>query len=63
MSKPAYSGEYGIWQKKIGYVNGVNGEVDIDEGYGNALIFEVNLKGEIINPNDFYVMDPSKIEA
>ena len=42
---------------------GKSGSVDIDEGYGNALIFEVNLKGEIINPNDFYVMDPSKIEA
>ena len=33
VSKPLYTGSYGIWQKEIGYVNGVNGEVDIDEGY------------------------------
>lgn len=42
---------------------GKSGSVDIDKGYGNALIFEVNLKGEIINPNDFFVMDPDKLEA
>ena len=42
---------------------GKSGSVDIDEGYGNALIFEVNLKGEIINPNDFFTMDPNKLEA
>lgn len=42
---------------------GKSGSVNIDEGYGNALIFEVNLKGEIINPNDFFTMDPDKLEA
>ena len=48
---------------KQGEKIGKSGSVDIDKGYGNALIFEVNLKGEVINPNDFFVMDPAKLEA
>ena len=33
VSKPAYSGAYGIWQKGIGRVNGISGDCDIDIGY------------------------------
>ncbi len=38
-------------------VIGKSGKVNIDEGYENALLFEVNLKGQIINPNEFYNMN------
>ena len=37
-------------------VIGQSGSINIDSGYGNALIFEVNYKGNIINPNEFYQM-------
>ena len=37
-------------------VIGNSGQVNIDKGYDNALLFEVNYKGEIINPIDFYNM-------
>ena len=34
VSKPSYSGQYGMWQKSsTGRVNGINGNVDIDECY------------------------------
>lgn len=33
VSRPSYSGEYGIWQKGIGKVDGINGDCDIDVGY------------------------------
>lgn len=34
VSKPSYSGAYGIWQKSgTGRVNGINGDVDLDESY------------------------------
>lgn len=34
VSKPSYSGAYGIWQKaSTGRINGINGDVDINEGY------------------------------
>jgi len=33
VSKPSYSGSYGIWQKGIGKVNGINGDCDLDIGY------------------------------
>lgn len=37
-------------------VIGKSGNVNIDKGYENALLFEVNYQGKIINPNDFYNM-------
>lgn len=37
-------------------VIGKSGSVNIDEGYQNALLFEVNYRGNIINPNEFYEM-------
>lgn len=37
-------------------VLGQSGNVNIDKGYSNALLFEVNYKGMIINPNEFYNM-------
>ena len=42
-------------------VLGRSGQVNIDEGYENALLFEVNYKGEIINPIDFYNMKKSDL--
>ena len=45
------------------YVIGRSGSVEVDKGYGNALLFEVNYKGQIINPEDFYQMNPSDLEA
>ena len=42
-------------------VIGTSGEVNIDEGYKNALLFEVNYKGSIINPNEFYNMKVSDL--
>ena len=45
------------------FVIGRSGSVEIDEGYGNALLFEVNYKGQIINPEDFYQMNPNELEA
>lgn len=35
---------------------GKSGHVSVDKGYDNALLFEVNYKGEIINPIEFYNM-------
>lgn len=37
-------------------VIGKSGKTNIDKGYENALLFEVNYQGKIINPNDFYTM-------
>ena len=37
-------------------VIGKSGHVAVDGGYDNALLFEVNYKGEIINPVEFYNM-------
>jgi len=37
-------------------VIGKSGNVNIDKGYENALLFEVNYKGTIINPLEFYNM-------
>lgn len=37
-------------------VIGTSGKVNIDSGYDNALLFEVNYKGAIINPIEFYNM-------
>lgn len=42
-------------------VIGKSGHVAIDGGYDNALLFEVNYKGEIINPVDFYNMKISDL--
>ena len=35
---------------------GISGNVNIDQGYKNSLLFEVNYKGKVINPNKFYEM-------
>lgn len=37
-------------------VIGRSGKVNVDKGYENALLFEVNYQGKIINPNEFYNM-------
>lgn len=42
-------------------VIGKSGKVNIDEGYDNALLFEVNYKGSIINPLEFYNMQVSDL--
>lgn len=42
-------------------VIGKSGKVNIDEGYDNALLFEVNYKGSIINPTEFYNMQVSDL--
>lgn len=42
-------------------VIGKSGKVNVDKGYENALLFEVNYQGKIINPNDFYTMKVSDL--
>ncbi len=42
-------------------VIGQSGKVNIDKGYENALLFEVNYQGKILNPNDFYNMKVSEL--
>lgn len=42
-------------------VIGKSGKVNIDKGYENALLFEVNYQGKIINPNEFYNMKVSDL--
>lgn len=42
-------------------VIGKSGHVSIDDGYDNALLFEVSYKGELINPVDFYNMKISDL--
>lgn len=42
-------------------VIGKSGNVNIDSGYTNALLFEVNYQGKIIDPNEFYEMKVSDI--
>ncbi len=42
-------------------VIGQSGKVNIDNGYTNSLLFEVNYKGAIINPNEFYNMKISDL--
>lgn len=43
-------------------VIGKSGEVNIDDGYQNALLFEVNYKGSIMNPIEFYNMKISDLK-
>lgn len=43
------------------HVIGTSGKVNVDNGYENALLFEVNYKGQIINPNEFYNMKVSEL--
>jgi GH25 family lysozyme M1 (1,4-beta-N-acetylmuramidase) len=31
--RPAYYGDYGVWQYKVGYTEGVDGQCDLDYGY------------------------------
>ena len=42
-------------------VIGKSGQVNIDNGYENALLFEVNYQGKILNPNEFYKMNVSDL--
>lgn len=42
-------------------VIGKSGKVNVDDGYENALLFEVNYQGKILNPNDFYKMQVSDL--
>lgn len=42
-------------------VIGKSGKVNIDKGYENALLFEVNYQGKILNPNEFYKMKVSDL--
>lgn len=42
-------------------VIGKSGKVNIDKGYENALLFEVNYQGKILNPNEFYSMKVSDL--
>lgn len=42
-------------------VIGTSGKASIDDGYENALLFEVNYKGAIINPIEFYNMKISDL--
>ena len=42
-------------------VIGTSGKLSVDDGYENALLFEVNYRGQIINPNDFYNMKVSDL--
>lgn len=42
-------------------VIGKSGKVNIDKGYENALLFEVNYQGQILNPNKFYNMKVSDL--
>lgn len=42
-------------------VVGKSGKVNIDKGYENALLFEVNYKGAVINPEQLYNMKISEI--
>ena len=43
---PAYYGDYAVWQYKVGYTSGVNGQVDLDYGY---LDFEPVMKENHLN--------------
>ena len=48
VSKPSYSGSYGIWQNSSnGKVNGITGNVDTDEAYEDypAIIKNAGLNG------------------
>lgn len=42
-------------------VIGKSGKVNVDEGYENALLFEVNYQGKVLNPNQFYNMQVSDL--
>lgn len=42
-------------------VLGKSGEVNIDDGYENALLFEVNYKGSLMNPIEFYNIKKSDL--
>lgn len=48
-------------QVKQNDVIGTSGKVNVDKGYENALLFEVNYQGQILNPNKFYTMKISDL--
>lgn len=48
-------------QVKQNDVIGKSGKVNVDKGYENALLFEVNYKGKILNPNEFFEMKASDL--
>ena len=43
---PDYKGDYGVWQYKVGYVEGISGQVDLDYGY---IDFEPFMKEHHLN--------------
>ena len=46
---PSYDGDYGIWQRGIGRVDGINGDCDLDVGY---IDYEPIIKGGGLNGFD-----------
>ena len=44
-------------------VIGTSGKVNIDDGYENALLFEVNYKGSTINPEEYYTMKEDMLKG
>ena len=44
--RPTYSGKYDVWQKSVGRCEGINGDVDLDEGYVN---FEPTMRQNHLN--------------
>lgn len=55
--KPTYTGAYGIWQEKVGRIDGITGDVDIDHAYVDypALIKAKGLNGfgsPVVTPDE-----------
>ena len=46
VEKPSYTGEYGVWQYKVGTEPGVSGDCDLDKGY---IDFEPIMKEKGLN--------------
>ncbi len=46
-------------QIKQNEIIGKSGKVNVDKGYEHAMLFEVNYKGKIMNPNEFLQMKVS----
>ena len=44
-------------------VIGTSGKVNIDDGYENALLFEVNYKGNTLDPEEYYNMKEDTLKG
>lgn len=55
VSKPTYTGTYGIWQEKVGKIEGVTGDVDIDHAYVD---YPTKIKAKGLN--GFGITNPQK---